>query len=180
MSKKAPQAQEGQAPKPVEVEEKPAKASETPEDPEKRIEDLENRMAYLQAELENLQKRAARDRVDLLRFASEGVLRQLLPVVEEFELALDALRDREHDLTEGLRMVYENLMKVLQSEGLQEIEADGQAFDPYLHEAVDFVEAEDEDEGRVVEVVHKGYRLDAKILRPAQVIVNRKGGDSDD
>ncbi|MEE9593329.1 MAG: nucleotide exchange factor GrpE, partial [Thermoplasmata archaeon] len=67
---------------------------------------------------------------------------------------------------------------VLRSEGLQEIEADGQTFDPYLHEAVGFVEAEDE--AKVVEVVHKGYRLDTKILRPAQVVVSKKQGDSDD
>ncbi|MFQ5986373.1 MAG: nucleotide exchange factor GrpE [Thermoplasmata archaeon] len=177
MSKEAPQAQEGQDPESTDVEAEPEDAAEAPEDPEQRIADLQNQMAYLQAELENQQKRAAKERVDLLRFASEGVLRHLLPVLEEFELALEAFADPEDDLAEGLRMVYENLMKTLRSEGLQEIEADGNAFDPYLHEAVDFVEAEDE--GRVVAVVHKGYRLDTRILRPAQVVVSKKEGDSD-
>jgi molecular chaperone GrpE len=178
LSKEVAQAQKGQDPETAEVEEKPEGAQEVTEDPEERLADLQSRMAYLQAELENQRKRAAKERVDLLRFASEGVLRQLLPVLEEFELAMEALGDREDDLADGLQMVYENLMKVLRSEGLKEIEADGQTFDPYLHEAVGFVETEDE--AKVVEVVHKGYRLDTKILRPAQVVVSKKQGDSDD
>ena len=177
MSKEAPQAQEGQDPETAEVEAEPDDGPEPSEDPAQRLADLQNQMAYLQAELENQQKRAAKERIDLLQYASEGVLRRILPVLDEFELAVGALADRGDDLAAGLRMVYENLTKVLRSEGLQEVEADGQPFDPYLHEAVDFVEAGDE--GRVVEVVTKGYRMDTKILRPARVVVSKKEGDSD-
>ncbi|MFQ5920252.1 MAG: nucleotide exchange factor GrpE [Thermoplasmata archaeon] len=177
MSKEAQQAQEGQDPESVEAEAESKPDSDSAQDPEKRLADLETQMAYLQAELENQRKRAAKERVDLLRFASEGVLRQILPVVDEFELALHALADREDDVAEGLRLVHENLMRVLQSEGLEEIEAENQTFDPYLHEAVDFVETEHE--GRVVEVARKGYRLDTKVLRPARVVVSKKQGDAD-
>ncbi len=177
MSKEPPHAHEEQDPEAPEVEAEPEGGPEPSEDPVKRLADLQNQMAYLQAELENQQKRAIKERVDLLRFASEGVLRQILPVLDEFELAVGVLAERGDDLADGLRMVTENLMKILRSEGLQEIEADGQPFDPYLHEAVDFVEAEHE--GRVVEVVTRGYRLDTKILRPARVIVSKKEGESD-
>jgi molecular chaperone GrpE len=92
LSKEVAQAQKGQDPETAEVEEKPEGAQEVTEDPEERLADLQSRMAYLQAELENQRKRAAKERVDLLRFASEGVLRQLLPVLEEFEPSPMAFR----------------------------------------------------------------------------------------
>lgn len=177
MSKEAQQAQEGQDPEPTEAEAGSEAEPEEAQDPEKRLADLQTQMAYLQAELENQRKRAAKERVDLLRYASEGVLRRILPVVDEFELALNALADKDDDMAAGIRLVHENLMKVLRSEGLEEIEAEDQTFDPYLHEAVDFIETEDE--GRVVEVARKGYRLDTKILRPARVVVSKKQGDAD-
>lgn len=177
MSKEAQQAQEGEDPESAEAEAESEAEPEAIQDPEKRLADLQTQMAYLQAELENERKRAAKERVDLLRFASEGVLRRILPVVDEFELALNALADRDDDLAEGLRLVHENLMKVLRSEGLEEIEAEDQTFDPYLHEAVDFVETEDE--GHIVEVARRGYRMDTRILRPARVVVGKKQGDAD-
>jgi molecular chaperone GrpE len=143
---------------------------------DERIGELTNRLAYLQAEVENLQKSFEKERRELLRFASESFLRRLLPVVDEFELALNSMRERHDDVVNGVRMIYDNLIRVLQAEGLQEIKAEGEMFDPYLHEAVDYVQ-EGGQEGRIVKVLLKGYRLEDRILRPSQVVVCRKGGE---
>lgn len=143
---------------------------------EARIEELLQRVAYLQADLENLQKRMERERTELVQTASEGLLRRLIPAVEEFELALESLSDRDDEWVGGLRMVYEKLASVLEAEGLQVLDPDGESFDPYLHEAVEEVAAAEE-AGRVVEVRQKGYRLAHKVLRPAQVVVARKEGE---
>jgi molecular chaperone GrpE len=143
---------------------------------EKRIEELVSRLAYLQAELENLRKRFEKEREDVIRSTSEDLVRRLLPVVDEFELALNSMRERNDDIANGVRMIYDNLVKVLQAEGLQEIEAEGKVFDPYLHEAVDYVE-EGGGDGRIVEVLLKGYRMEGRVLRPSRVVVCRKGGE---
>lgn len=142
---------------------------------DERIEKLTNRLAYLQAEVENLQKRFEKERSEVLRLATEALLRRLLPVMDEFELALNSMKERDDDFINGVRMIYENFIKVLQAEGLQEIEAEGEIFDPYLHEAVDYVQGNQE--GRIVKVLLKGYRLEDRVLRPSQVVVCRKGGE---
>lgn len=118
-----------------------------------------------------------KERTDLVRRASEGLIRRLLPVMEEFEMALDSLRDREDEWVGGLRMVHENLLQALREEGLQVIHPEGEAFDPYLHEAVESVDG-DED-GQVVEVRKKGYRLAHRVIRPAHVVVSKTGGEQD-
>lgn len=138
--------------------------------------DLKNRLLYLQAELENLHKRAEKERRESHALAVESTLKRLLPVVDEFDLALRALGDLEEEMADGVRMIYDNLLKVLQSIGLQEIRARGESFDPYVHEAVAYVE--DEKEGVVVDVLQKGYRTEGRILRPSQVVVSRKRGET--
>ncbi|MFQ5838127.1 MAG: nucleotide exchange factor GrpE [Thermoplasmata archaeon] len=143
---------------------------------EENAEELLSRLAYLQAELENLRKRWEKERQEFIRFASTTIMKRLLPVVDEFELALNSMKKRDDDFVNGVRMIYDNLMKILQAEGLQEIKAEGELFDPYLHEALDYVE-EGGGEGRIVKVVQKGYRLEDRILRPSQVVVSRREGE---
>ncbi|MCJ2520577.1 MAG: nucleotide exchange factor GrpE [Candidatus Thermoplasmatota archaeon] len=140
---------------------------------EERIDELSSRLAYLQAELENLVKRSEKERRETRRFATEALVKHILPVVDEFDLALKSMKDRDDEFGSGVRMIYENFIKVLQSQGLQDIEAEGEAFDPYLHEAVAYVE-EGGANGEIVEVLQKGYRMDERILRPSQVVVCRK------
>ncbi len=140
-----------------------------------RVEELLNRLAYLQAEMENLRKETEKEKQDFLRFASASLLVDLLPVVDEFKLALMSMKDRDDEFANGMRIIHDNLIKVLEAEGLEEIKAEGEAFDPYLHEAVGF--AEGNEEGIVVEVLQRGYRMRDRILRPSQVIVVKKGGE---
>ncbi len=176
MTKEGPKREETRRLTKKELEAKLAESQQQLGDKEKRIGELLNKLAYQQAELENLRKRVEKERQQLLRYASEAVVRNLLPIVDEFELALNSMKDRDDDFSSGIRMIYDNLMKLLRTEGVKEIEADGMMFDPYLHEAVSYVEGAEGD-GKVVRVLQKGYRLEDRILRPSQVVVSRKGGE---
>jgi molecular chaperone GrpE len=137
-----------------------------------RVQELLTRLKYLQADLENSQKRAEKERSEYTRYANALLISHLLPILDQFDLALRPPSDAGKDFVEGMRMIRDNLLEVLRSEGLEEIPVDG-AFDPYIHEAVGDVEAKGKDEGTIVEVVRRGYRLGPRVLRPAQVVVAR-------
>jgi molecular chaperone GrpE len=125
----------------------------------------------IQADFENFRKRAARDQERLVAHAHERLLRDLLPVLDDLERALEAAeRHEEAALVDGVRLVEQSLRRALEKEGLVEIEADG-AFDPHVHEAVLVQASEGADAGAVVEVVQRGYRLGDRVIRPARVVV---------
>ncbi|TLZ44607.1 MAG: nucleotide exchange factor GrpE [Methanobacteriota archaeon] len=140
-----------------------------------RAEELLTKLKYLQAEFENYRKRVERDAQTIVKFAHEGLLSRLLPVVDELDAAVSAL---DGETGKGVRMVRDNLMKALREAGLQEVPALGQPFDPYLMDAVQQVSDKDSKDGIVKEVLQKGYRLHERVLRPAQVIVVRNQGDT--
>ncbi|HWQ24717.1 MAG TPA: nucleotide exchange factor GrpE [Gaiellaceae bacterium] len=125
----------------------------------------------LAAEYDNYRKRAAREQERLVAHAHERLVRELLPVLDDLERALEAAeRHEEATLVEGVRLVERSLRQVLEREGLAEIEADG-AFDPHVHEALLAERREGAEPGSVAEVVQRGYRLGGKVIRPARVIV---------
>ncbi len=173
-----------------EVMEAPAPTAEElgldlPDDPEAAIEALlreldgslresaEQRDGHLRAlaEMDNVRKRSVRDRVTFIQQATEGLMRKLLPVLDSFDAALvsAAGTDAERQLLAGLRQTYDQLWDVLGSEGLTPIDAEGDAFDPSLHEAISAT-----GEGDALVVVHqvrRGFRLRDRVLRPATVVV---------
>jgi molecular chaperone GrpE len=103
--------------------------------------------------------------------ATEGLLKELLPVLDDLERALDAAEQHEEaKLEDGVRLVHRALADVLARAGLAEIETEG-AFDPHVHEALLAQPSEDADPGSVVQVLQKGYRLGDRVLRPARVVV---------
>jgi molecular chaperone GrpE len=125
----------------------------------------------IQADFENYRKRAARDQERLVAHAHERLVRDLLPVLDDLERALEAAeRHEEAALVDGVRLVEQSLRKALEKEGLVEIDADG-AFDPHVHEAVLAQPREGAEAGAVVEVVQRGYRLGDRVIRPARVVV---------
>jgi molecular chaperone GrpE len=125
----------------------------------------------LAAEFENYRKRAARDQERLVAHAHERLVRELLPVLDDLERALEAAeRHEEAALVEGVKLVEQSLRKALVKEGLVEIETDG-PFDPHVHEALLSQSQEGAESGSVLEVVQRGYRLGDKVVRPARVIV---------
>ena len=125
----------------------------------------------LAAEFDNYRKRATRDQERLVAHAHERLVRELLPVLDDLERALEAAeRHEEATLVEGVKLVEQSLRKALAKEGLTEIEADG-PFDPHVHEALLSQPQAGVAPGSVLEVVQRGYRLGDKVVRPARVIV---------
>ena len=133
---------------------------------DERLDDLKR----VAAEFDNYRKRAARDQQSLVARAHERLVKELLPVLDDLSRALEAAEQHEEaKLEDGVRLVHRQLSDVLTKDGLTEIETDG-AFDPHVHEAL-LSQPSDQDEGSVLEVVQKGYRLGDRVLRPARVVV---------
>jgi molecular chaperone GrpE len=151
------------------VDEQPAE-SELEAATRQRDEYLDS-LQRLKAEFDNYRKRAQRDQEALVARAGERVVKELLPVIDDLERALQAAEQHEEaTLEEGVRLVHRSLADLLRREGLQEIETDG-PFDPHVHEALLQQPAEGAESGAVIEVLQKGYRLGDRVLRPARVIV---------
>jgi molecular chaperone GrpE len=127
----------------------------------------------LQADFDNYRKRTLREQTAMAASASQALVAKLLPVLDNFELAVSAAeQSRDFDrMLKGVEMVFGELREVLQGEGLVKIEAEGKPFDPERHEAVVAVEQEDAEPGTVVDIVRTGYELRGKVLRPAMVKV---------
>ena len=129
-----------------------------------------NDLKRVAAEFENYRKRVLRDQESLVARAHERLVKELLPVLDDLERALAAAEEHEEaKLEEGVRLVHRELADALAREGLAEIETNG-AFDPHVHEAL-LSQPSDQDEGSVLEVVQKGYRLGDRVLRPARVVI---------
>lgn len=141
----------------------------------KKAEELLSRLKYAQADLENYRKRVARETEAVVKLANEALLVRLIPVLDDFDAALAHL---EGDASKGVRMVHDNLLKALRVAGLEEIPANGAAFDPYIHDCIQQVPDPALKDGTVKEVIRKGYRLPDRILRPAQVIVVKNGEEA--
>lgn len=124
------------------------------------------------ADYQNLEKRVAEGRSEMNNWAVNDLIRQIAQVMHYFDQAFKGVSEEEQKSSwfKGVKMANLQLQQVLQNAGLEEIEADGQ-FDPGLHEAVDTRDGED---GKVLEIVEKGYKLNGKILKPARVIVGKK------
>jgi molecular chaperone GrpE len=123
------------------------------------------------ADYQNLEKRIAEGRSEMNSWAVTNLMRQIAQVMHYFDQAFKGVNEEEQQSAwfKGIKMANLQLQQVLQNEGLEEIKADGH-FDPALHEAVDTKEGED---GKILEVVEKGYMLNGKILKPARVIVGK-------
>lgn len=143
---------------------------------ELEVEKEKKEYLFLMAEFDNFRKRTVRERADLIKSASEKALKGLLPIVDDFERGLDAIRDTTdaEAVKEGMKLIYNKFVKYLADNGVKEIESTGKPFDTELHEAVAMVPAEKEDEkGTVKDTVQKGYMLNDKVLRHAKVVVSQ-------
>ena len=130
------------------------------------------------ADFENFKKRAARERQEAIAYANVGLLQKLLPVLDNFEMALAAAGSAPNaaaqSLQAGVAMIASQLRGALAEAGLEEIDAAGKPFDPNFHEAVSQQDSADVTEGHVLQQLRKGYKLRDRLLRPASVIVARK------
>ncbi|WP_017472624.1 nucleotide exchange factor GrpE [Amphibacillus jilinensis] len=137
--------------------------------------ELYNKLIRLQAEYDNFRKRTQREKAADLKYKSQSLVTELLPIVDNFERALDN-KPEDHAVQpffEGMEMIYRQLSTALEKEGVEIIETVGETFDPNIHQAVMQVEDDQYDSNTVVEELQKGYRLKDRVIRPAMVKVNQ-------
>lgn len=137
------------------------------------LEEMKNRLAYLAAEFDNYRKRSSREKDAQVSFANERLLRAILPFLDNLEraISLAGSSGSTEGLLAGVRLTYDQLLAELQKFGLVQISAEGERFDPNLHEAIAQVPWEGKPEGMILSEERKGYLLNGRLLRPAQVTV---------
>jgi molecular chaperone GrpE len=137
---------------------------------EERPEDYLALAQRVQADFENYRKRVAREMAAAGERARSGLVRELLPIVDNLERALTSAEEGEQHLAEGVRLVHSELIAVLERNGVEQFDPSGEKFDPTEHEALSM--RDEGDSGLVLDVVEKGYRSNGTILRPARVVVS--------
>jgi molecular chaperone GrpE len=127
------------------------------------------------ADLDNFRKRSLREKEEAIRYANNGLLEKLLPVIDNFELGLEAARNATDaaSVLQGMTMVHRQLQDFIRTQGLEEVPAEGESFDPNKHDAVSQEFSADIAEGQVIRQVRKGYKLKDRLLRAASVIVSK-------
>ncbi|KWU03881.1 nucleotide exchange factor GrpE [Lactobacillus crispatus] len=136
--------------------------------------DLEDKYLRSEAEIQNMQNRYTKERAQLIKYESQSLAKDILPAMDNLERALsvEADDDVSKQLKKGVQMTLDALVKAMKDHGVVEIEADGVKFDPTLHQAVQTVAAENDDQkDHVVQVLQKGYQYKDRTLRPAMVVV---------
>ena len=143
-----------------------------------KADDNWDRLLRTTADFDNFKKRAAREKIEAAQYASVSLIQKLLPVLDNFEMALAAAQTAKGDklasLQSGVQMIQQQLKNALAETGLEEIDAAGKPFDPNFHEAISQQESADAAEGAVLQQLRKGYKLKDRLLRPATVIVAKK------
>ena len=141
---------------------------------EEKLAELNDKYVRLYADFENFRKRMSKERVDLIKFASEEIFKQIIPVLDDFERAFKSMKEISdiNVFKQGEELIYNKLKNILTQSGLQEMKAAGEIFNPDLHDAVTNVPAPlEEQKGKVIDEVEKGYYLNGKVIRHAKVVV---------
>jgi molecular chaperone GrpE len=139
----------------------------------KEKEELYERLVRLSADFDNLRKRTQREREDARKYGHEHLVKELLPMFDNFDLALKSMEDATapNSVIEGLQMLYKQYLDILNHHGLQRFDAKGSTFDYTLHEAISLVETDEFPDGTVCSEFRAGYKLHDRLLRPAMVAV---------
>ena len=180
---------ENETPDLIEIQEEPAqdkkeikkekahkhtKAEEELEKTELELLELKDRHIRLQAEFDNYRKRTLKERMELLKTASESLLISILPVIDDFDRAMQTvnLEEKNSHIKEGVQLIYNKFQDFLKQNGVKEIEAKEQEFNTDLHEAITKIPAPTEElKGKIVDVVQKGYFLNDKVIRFSKVVI---------
>lgn len=139
-------------------------------------EELKDKHLRLFADFDNFKKRTSKEKTEIQKNASEDVLKELLPIIDDFERALETAEDAKdvESVKEGMKLIYQKMLKTLGHKGLQAMESQGEDFDAEYHEAVSEIPAPSEDmKGKVMDEIEKGYYLNDKIIRFAKVVVGK-------
>jgi molecular chaperone GrpE len=169
----------------IHLEDLPVNTPATPEQLEElkerasKAEEHWDRLLRQTADFDNFKKRAAREKTDAIKYANEGLLQKLIPILDNFEMALAAVSNENtagsaQSLQQGVAMIQSQLRNALLEAGLEEIDATNKVFDPNLHEAVSQKETNEVPDGNVVQQMRKGYKFRERLVRPASVVVAKK------
>lgn len=144
-----------------------------------KSQDYLNKLKYLQADFENYRKRVERDHREQIQFGNEGLIQNLLSILDELELAVEACKKTQDtkNVAEGIEMVAENFKEILRKEGLEAIEAKDKMYDATKHEAVANVLDNTKPEGTIIDEIRKGFMLKGKVIRPSMVKVTASHKD---
>lgn len=138
---------------------------------EEKFKNLEQEYLRVYADFENVKKRLEREKYQALEYCYEGIAKDLLPVIDTLEKALESAKEaKEEAIGEGIKLTLENLLKVLNKHGIEMISQEGD-FDPLLHDAIMQVPSSEIEEGKIVQTLQKGYKYKERTLRPAMVSV---------
>jgi molecular chaperone GrpE len=132
--------------------------------------DLQNRLRYARAEFDNARRRAERERSEYLQFAAMDLVKDILPILDDFERALQ-VETTDRNYAKGVELIYQRMSETLKKLGLEPIETADQKFDPNLHQAVERVETDKDDDQSILSEFQRGYNFRGKLLRPAMVKV---------
>ncbi|MHC4423227.1 MAG: nucleotide exchange factor GrpE [Planctomycetota bacterium] len=145
------------------------------EDLQKEKDELFEKLQRVSADYANFQKRAPKQVADTISYEKEKIIKTLLPALDNFEHTLQNAHSAEDVdvLAKGIQIIYDQMLDILKSHGIEQIEALGEKFDPALHEAMTQRAEPDQDENTVLEEFQKGYRLNGRVIRPSKVIVNK-------
>ncbi len=171
--------EEKQRLEPVDAEENPAQELKPEEGSPQALQADLDRFRDLalrtQADFDNFRKRAAREREEGMRYANVSLIEKLIPILDNFELGLDAARQGSDGgaIVSGLEMVGRQLQDLLSSQGVETVDALGQPFDPKMHDALGQEASDEAEEGIVLRQLRKGYKLKDRLVRPANVIVSK-------
>ena len=138
---------------------------------EEKLAETNGQLIRLQADFMNFRKRVEKEKKDTISYALEEFICTLLPVIDNFEKAMDIEDNMEDPFYKGVEIIYKQLENVLESNNVKKIDALGKEFDPNVHHAVFMEDSEEYDSGKVIEVIQTGYMLQDKVIRPAMVKV---------
>ncbi len=143
-----------------------------------QLAEMKDKFLRAQAEWDNSRKRIQREKEDSVRYAGESFLEKLLPVLDNFEMGMQAAKTATDAkaIAQGLEMVLAQFQQVLRDSGVETIDAVGQQFDPHRHEALGHTESDDVPEGQIITQLRKGYKLKDRLLRAASVFVAKPKG----
>lgn len=138
---------------------------------EAQLQEKNDRILRLQADFENFRRRTMKEKEELAAVITQNLLTDLLPLLDNFERAMAVEQTDVEAFQKGVEMIFTQLREVLDKHGLENIEADGQLFDPNIHQAVMRVENPDVEDGTITQVLQKGYQAKGRVIRPAMVQV---------
>lgn len=149
------------------------KHEESEVDSTKDVDDLTIKLARLQADFVNYKKRSEKEKESSIAYGIETFVCELLPIMDNFQRALDSEQDKDSGFFKGVEMILNQLNTLLINKGIEEIDALGKEFDPNIHSAISMEESEEYTAGKVMSVYQKGYKFKNKVIRPSMVIVSK-------